>query len=139
MKLSFYIHRTDASPENVYIYNSLNKLIDDGKVEDANVFFNDVSYNPVTPKFGIFDAANIWNYTGVLVCTTVQNLVKATKAVNKMKPVFLYDRNQKAHPYSLMGITQPVVVFNEEDSKEFYRLTGLEALLIEDFEQFRSF
>ncbi len=139
MKLSFYIHRTDASTENLYIYNSLNKLVDQGKVTDANVFFNDVGYMPVTPKFGMFDGANVWNYTGVLVCTTIQNLVKAAKAVNKMKVVFLFDRTQKAHPYSLMGVTQPVVVFNEEDFKEFYRLTGLEALLVEDFEQFRSF
>lgn len=138
MKLSFYINKVDASPENVKIFNGLNKLVESGKVTDANVFFNDVAFNPVTPKFGMFDGANIWHYTGTLVVNTMQNLAKALNAVNKFNLVFLYDRNQSNTLWGLLEAAghAKVVVMSQEDQDEYYRLTGAKPRIIENFEDF---
>ncbi len=140
MKLSFYIHRTDASPENVHIYKSLNKLVDSGKSIDTNLFFNDVGYNPIPPKFGMFNGSNIWNYDGILVCTTVQNVATALRAVNKFKTVFLYDKEQSKDIWHVLDIASkvPVVVMDEDNRQEYYRLTGILPRVIENFEDFGS-
>ena len=134
MKVSFYINKTDSSPTNLAIYNGLNKLVDSGKVTDANLFFNDVDFMPVQPKFGMFDGSNIWHYTGTLITTTLKNMNLADLAVNKFKLVYMYDRTQvgKQDLYNLLrSVEVPVIVLSQEDQDEYYRLTGVRPTLFD--------
>ena len=137
MKISFYINKTDSSPSSLAIYNGLNKLVDSGKVTDANLFFNDVDFMPVQPKFGMFDGSNIWHYTGTLVATTLKNLNLANLAVNKFKLVYMYDR-QQVDSTQLYGLLQsvgvPVITLTKEDQDQYYRLTGVRPVLFDSVE-----
>jgi len=140
MKISFYINRIDASAENVHIYNSLNKLVDSGKSVDTNLFFNDVGYNPVKAKFGVFNGSNIWHYDGTLICTTLKNVATALRAVNNFKTVFVYNKNQTENLWAVLDVTGkvPIVVMDEDSRMEYYRVTGILPRLIENFEDFGS-
>lgn len=140
-KVAFYIDKTDSSPLNMKIYNGLNSMVVDKKVDDANVFFNDVAYNPISVKFGMFNGANIWHYTGNLICTTVENTVKALNSVNKFKLYYLYDRTQNINVYDLLTICGrvPVIVFDQVDANEYNRLTGEKVHFAMEFDHITSF
>lgn len=137
MKISFYINKTDSSPSSLAIYNGLNKLVDSGKVTDANLFFNDIDFMPVQPKFGMFDGSNIWHYTGTLVATTLKNLNLANLAVNKFKLVYMYDKSQvdgKQLYNLLQSVGIPVITLTKENQDEYYRLTGVRPTLFDSVE-----
>ena len=137
MKISFYINKTDSSPSSLAIYNGLNKLVDSGKVTDANLFFNDIDFMPVQPKFGMFDGSNIWHYTGTLVATTLKNLNLANLAVNKFKLVYMYDKSQvdgKQLYNLLQSVGIPVIALTKENQDEYYRLTGVRPTLFDSVE-----
>jgi hypothetical protein len=136
MNLGFYIETNGGTPQNKDIYEFLNREIDSGTLEDAAVFFNSVNYNATETKFGMFDAANLWSFTGNLVTTSIHNLVKARAIANKLKLAYLYstgDRNEN----SLFEIvraskTVPVCVRNLLDYRDFARITGVEPMLLEE-------
>lgn len=141
MNLGFYVENNGGSPENTEIYNFLNQQIKDRKVSDASVFFNSVNFNPVKPEFGMFDGADVWNFTGTLIATSLNNAIRAHKTVNKSKVAYMYN-GQKQNVFQLAGVANimPVIVRNEADKKEFYRVTGKEPILMEtlDVDKFRE-
>ena len=125
MNIGFYIHSADSTEESIEIYEALNKAIENNDVTDASVFFNNVNFNPVTPKFGIFNATDLWSFTGILVANTLENIMRASKIVNKFKLLYLHNDKEK-DLFALLGIVNriPILVKNEIDSSEIYRLTG---------------
>lgn len=129
MKLGFYVDTNGGTPQNTEIYNFLNDAVDKKEVEDAAVFFNTINFNPVQPKFGMFDATELWSFTGNLITTSVMNTVKAKNVVNKFKMAYLFNSQDK-NEQSLFELARianemKVLVTNELDEKEFYRLTGV--------------
>lgn len=135
MNLGFYVDDCGGSPRNEIIFNFLNSNIE--KMRDGCVFFNNVNFNPVTPKFGLFDATEIWHYTGHLICTTLENFVKATNVANKFKTYYLFDTSDKTEQnfFNLVKVARSakVLVDNPISEKEFYRITGVKPIMIEDF------
>lgn len=144
MNLGFYIEATNGSERNVQIYNALNSAVDNKEVEDACVFFNNVDHNPVHPRFGLFNGTDIWHFTGNLIATSIGNVQKALKSVNKFDLAYLYDPAEK----NLFGLLEligrvDVLAINEEEAKEFFRLTGvqpkvLSSLTVKDIKQVLS-
>ena len=51
--IGFYMPIVSEEKINVDIFNSLNTAVENGDVRDATVFFNDLAFNPVIPKFGM--------------------------------------------------------------------------------------
>ena len=135
MKLSFYVENTNSTPLNMEIYTALNKLKENNAVEDATLFFNNIDFIPVSPKFGLFDSADLWYYTGTVVTTSLDNLMRAASSVNKFKIIHLYDSLQKDLHKVLLSTNHKVITKTEEDQKEYYRLTGVKPDLVENLEQ----
>lgn len=125
MNVGFYVDSVAATPQNGEIFEALNEAVDNKDITDASVFFNDIDYNPIKPKFGMFNSTDIWAFTGVLIATTLENVIRAAKVVNKFKLIYLYNGEEK-NLLMLMDIMNvvPVFVTNSQDSDEIYRLTG---------------
>lgn len=129
MRLGFYLDTCGGTPRNTEIYNFLNSNV--GKLEDAAVFFENVDFNPVQTKFGMFDAADLWGFRGNLVCTSINSLRSAVDVKNDLKLAYLFDSSQvnERTIIELMRIAMSnikVLVTDERDRAEFKRLTGVE-------------
>jgi len=135
MNLGFYVEDCGGSPRNQKIYNFLNENVK--SLRDGAVFFNNVSFNPVQPKFGMFDATEIWHFTGHLICTSVNNFIRSTNVANKFKTYYLFDMSDKtqANFFNLLQIGRSgrVLVDDPVAEKEFYRITGVKPTFISDY------
>ena len=127
MNLAFYVHSSGGNELNADIFKCLNDAIDNNKVSDASLFYNDVDYNPIEKKFGCFNSTDLWSFSGALLATTIGNLDIASRVVNDIKLGLLFD--SQAQDNNLMSLIQaiqnfPVIVRNEQDKKEIHRITG---------------
>ena len=134
MHIAFYVDPNGGTPQNTEIYNALNKAVDERTVDDASVFFNSVDFNPTNSKFGMFDAADMWSFTGNLVATTMENVDAAASIVNKFKLSYLYSKQDRDRSgiFKLLHIAKsfPVITTDEEDRDEVLRLTGVEPITL---------
>lgn len=134
MRLGFYVDTNGGTPQNSEIYNFLNKEVENQNLKDAAVFFNTSNFNPVTPKFGMFDATELWHFTGNLITTSVVNTVKARNVINRFKMAYLFKSEDKSEQtiFELARIAteMKVLVTNELDEREFYRLTGTKPVVL---------
>jgi len=124
MNLAFYIDSIGKSDQNEEIFNCMNEAVEYDVVSDASLFYNNISYNPYESKFGIFNSTDIWNYTGLLVATDINNAMFANKIVNKFKLAYLYKKD--ANVLGLINVINacPVITVNKDDYNEVFRLTG---------------
>ena len=128
--IGFYIENANSEQKNLEIYKCLNNLSESKLLKDANLFFNNIDFMSIPPKFGMFDAHSLWNFTGILVCASLNNLLKAHNCVNKFKFCYLYDGSDKDLAGILFSSSFKVVTTTEEDQKEYYRLTGKKPVLL---------
>lgn len=137
MNLGFFLQSNSGTPQNTKIFKFLNDAMESKKLNDASVFFNDTGFNPLSVKFGMFNSADIWNFKGNLICTSIENLRRAFSAVNDIKIAYLFssDEDVEKNLFDLVGISKSVrvVVDNPVDQHTFYRLTGKKPLLVEDW------
>ena len=134
MNLGFYIDSIGESEINNKVYDVLEDGINSNKLEDASVFYNNISFNPRTnAKFGIFNSTDIWSFTGTLVCEGLTNTAVALNVVNKFTPVYLY-KKEKINLLLFMDIANQTqaITTTEEDAQEFYRLAGKRSNLFKD-------
>lgn len=132
MNLGFYVDSQQQSETVNKIYNTLNSLVDSNGVENASLFYNDIDFNPITPKFGCFNATDVWYFTGNLVIASIKNALSLGKVVNKFKPFFLYD-SEKNSALELIAISNqmPIIAQTQEDADYIRRVTGSEAKLLD--------
>lgn len=137
MKLGFYVETSGGTPQNTEIYNFLNKEVAAQNLDDAAVFFNTINFNPIVPKFGMFDATELWHFTGNLITTSLVNTIKAKNVVNRFKLAYLFRSEDKSEQtlFELIRVAKEmkVLVTNELDEKEFYRLTGVKPKKLSGF------
>jgi len=131
MNLGFYVNSTAPSEQNNEIFNMLNAAMENNELVDASVFYNDIDYNPVKLNFGLFNATELWSFTGVLICDTLENAYKATNIINKFKPLYIYNKLEK-NILRLLDISDKVKILarTKEDADEMYRVTGKKPHLI---------
>tara|TARA_B100001094_G_scaffold319436_1_gene364255 strand:- start:1298 stop:1756 length:459 start_codon:yes stop_codon:yes gene_type:complete len=131
MNLGFYVNKSNLEGKNSMIFGLLNDAVESKKVMDATVFYNDIDFNPMQTNFGMFNATELWAFTGTLVSDNIRNTVHAMNVINKFKLLHLFDRTDK-DLMSLLSIADRVefLVDSEEDQKEFYRVTKRKAKLI---------
>lgn len=137
MNLGFYVESNGGTPQNKQIYEFLNNSIESGLLTDAALFFNSVNFNAVPTKFAMFDAANLWSFTGHLVATSITNVTKARSIANKLNLAYLYtssDRNEN-NLYEIVNASKamPVFVMNLLDYRDCRRITGLDPVFFESF------
>jgi hypothetical protein len=135
MNLGFFVPTSAGTPQNTKIYNFLNNSVED--LTSASVFFDDTGFNPVAPRFGMFDSADMWSFSGNLICTTIDNLKRAVSTVNNIKLAYLFSSSEdvERNLFDFVGIAQTykVLVDNLVDYNTFYRLTGHKPVLVEDW------
>ena len=124
--IGFYIPIVSEEKINVDIFNALNTAMENGDVRDATVFFNDVSFNPVTPKFGMMNASEIWSFTGNLFSLSLDGSLLAMRIVNKFDLFHLYRMDTDKDFFKLLMVAEKVkmVTVSDEDTKEFKRIKG---------------
>ena len=131
MNIAFYVDSLGENDLNNKIFNCLNAATKNPNVSDVSLFYNNINFNSNLSKFGIFNSTDLWNYTGLVIATTVENVKFAKTIANKFSLKYLFTK-QKFN-LDLMNIVNevPVLVSSEEDQKEFFRLTGKESKLIQ--------
>ena len=134
MNLGFYVHNTSNTPLNHKVYTVLNEALDGGLVSDAILFYDEVDFNPDDKKFGTFNSTDLWSFHGLLVVTHLNGLQMANNVVNDIDILYLYTKDDN-NLMSLISGTKDaqVITLNEEDSKNFKRLTGRDSILLEEF------
>ena len=140
MNLGFYIHSTTNNELNSQIFSLLNEAIEDDLVDDASLFYNEVDFNPNIKKFGTFNSTEMWSFSGTLVVTSLKLLSLASKVVNKIKLVYLHNKEnfEYGDVTTIMDLINlnpniKVVAKDEHDAKEYTRLTGKEIGVIKEF------
>ena len=136
MNIGFYVDSTNANAPNDTIFRVLNEAISNKEATDASVFYNNIDFNPVETKFGMFNSTDLWAFTGVLVATTIDNVVRALKIVNKLRPMYLYNNADEGRK-DLMGLLHikdavKIITRNKKEDQEVYRLTGQRTTIIPD-------
>ena len=124
--IGFYMPIVSEEKINVDIFNSLNTAVENGDVRDATVFFNDLAFNPVTPKFGMMNASEIWSFTGNLFSMSLDAALLAVGIVNKFELFHLYRMDTENDFFKLLMVAEKikVVTMSDADTKEFKRITG---------------
>lgn len=138
MNLGFFLQTNAGTPRNTKIYNFLNDGVKACNIDNASVFFNDIGFNPVSPKFGMFSSANLWSFKGNLICTSIDNLRKAVNIVNDIKIAYLFsseEDNVERNIYDFIAVAKQfdVITDNAVDQNTFYRLTGVKPKLVEEW------
>lgn len=124
MRIGFYIDSLLGDDPTLHLFNRLNEAVHNGTVEDATVFYNKVDFNPIQPKFGVFNATDIWHFTGTLIATTVANVLSANNMINKFKLCYLFDSDRDFVGLLKLPASVPILVKNESDGAYIYRTTG---------------
>ena len=107
MNLGFFVPTSAGTPQNTKIYNFLNNSVED--LTSASVFFNDTGFNPVAPRFGMFDSADMWSFSGNLICTTIDNLRRAVSTVNNIKLAYLFSDSEDIANFATGSQFKPYV------------------------------
>jgi len=130
MKIGFYVDSLADTESVNNIFNQLNKAVEDQLVEDACLFYNKIDFNPITPKFGIFNATDLWSFTGTLIATTITNVTMAKNIINKFNLNYLYDQDRDF--VGLLHLPQNVLILvkNSVDEQFIYRTTGRKPVII---------
>ena len=130
MNAAFYVDTLSESEQNQSIFALLNTLVETNAVKDASLFYNKIDFNSVPPKFGMFNATELWGFNGVLISTTAKNALSASSTVNDIQNYYLFNRAD-INIFELIRVSQQmtILVSNPEDQAYVKRVTGCEPLL----------
>ena len=138
MNLGVYIDILGDNEEFRSAVKTINDGVKSGDLSDASIFYDSASNIPVKAECGLFNSTDLWNFTGTLVTTGLDPTQNALDMVNKFDVVYYYGwQTTQTNTIALLDIaTNPkvkAICRNEQDSKTFKRLTGLEAKVVTDF------
>lgn len=133
MNIGIYLNSLANHEQLKDVCTSLNTAIDDGIVKDASIFYDNVAYNPFSVKCGIFNASDLWNFSGKLITTSLSSTLTATKIVNNIELIYYYGWDNKVNPLHLLhvlGHNLKSACRNEEFQMDMYRKTGLKTQIV---------
>lgn len=132
MNVAFYVDNI-ADDNNGPIFDCMNHMVENNEVRDATLFYNDIGPEPKKPSFGVFNATEIWYFTGHVIATTIENWVALKNAVNKFKTKYLYKpKDGNIATLIMLANMSEIIVNSEEEQKEVYRLTGVKAPIVDN-------
>ncbi len=132
MNIAFYVDNI-ADDGNDLIFDCMNSMIESETVRDATLFYNDIGPEPKKALFGLFNATELWNFTGHVISTTMENWISLKNTVNNFKIKHLYKpKTVDVVVLISMANMSEVIVKNEEEQKEVYRLTGVKVPVVEN-------
>ena len=135
MNLAFYINKTNDT--HIELFKMLNEATVKYPSSTFSVFYDDLDYLSIPANFAMFNATELWSFTGTLVCLNVEHTIKALNVINKFKLLHMYDNNTEQTLFNIISLVNNeqvnLVTNNKEDSKEIYRITGKTPKQIENF------
>lgn len=141
MNLGLYI--SSLSDHNQLI--DISKLINDNigsRLDDASIFYDNVSFNPFKIKCGIFNSTELWNFNGTLITTALNTTLTSLKIVNKIDVYYYYGFEEKISPLSLIYLLKQnvkIIAKTQKDADDLYRKTGAKAYCVaNDFQDLIS-
>ena len=139
MNIGVYIPHLSKNEAVIDMTKLLNGAVESNKVSDACVFYDSIGPNDDKYKFAVFNSADIWNFTGKLITTTIETTAKAIKVGNKFSVFFYYGFEGKKDVLGLLSVANnedvEIICRSEDDANELYRLTGKKsASVVENFD-----
>ena len=136
MNLGVYIPHFTKNEAVIDMSKMLNAAVKEDKVSDACVFYDSIGPTHLQMEYALFNSADLWNFTGNLVTTTVETTSKALNVGNKFSIFFYYGFEGDKDVLGLITISNnpnvEVICRSEEDKQEFFRLTGKEPKRVVD-------
>lgn len=126
MNLGIYLPSLADTDQLRDIYEGLNN-IDNNKISDISLFYDDISHNPFDMKCGIFNSTDLWNFRGNLIVTSINCLYSAKNIVNNINIIYYYGLEDKKNLFLSIDsfkIPNKIICKNEESSKYIHRISG---------------
>ena len=123
MNIGFYLDSI-ANEEEL---KTIAKEISKHNLRDANIFYNEIGKINIPLTCGLFHCADMWSFEGMLIVSSVKNLVKAKNIVNKFKIFYYYGLEKELNVLEMLGCYEDAdgIICNGQDKqKEFKRLTN---------------
>lgn len=132
MNLGIYLQSLADHAQLKNISEAINNNI--GKsLEDASIFYDTIGYNPFKIKCGIFNSTDLWGFHGKLITTSLSTTLTSLRVINNIDIYYYYGFEEKISPLSLLYLLKNkinIIAKTENASKDFYRKTKIEPLLI---------
>lgn len=132
MHIGIYVPSLGSSKLHEQLFNKLNELVDSQQFDDVSVFYDDIDFISVQPRFGIFNSTELWNFTGTLFLSSLDMIPQIKATINKFKSVVMYDGSTDLLKV-LSGINEyEVLTYTQEQSDYLKRVSGKETHLMEN-------
>lgn len=109
----------------------ISRGLQNGLIKDASIFYDNVAPVKVTVPCGMFNATDLWNFSGDIVALSVDAAIMACKIVNNNNIFFGYGWGQK-NTFAILNLVYKhgvkTICKNENLAKDFYRLTAKKPL-----------
>jgi hypothetical protein len=127
MNLGIYINNLENHEQLKYITEEINRGLENKEIDDASVFYDGIGYHPYKINCGLFNATDLWNFSGKLVITSLGNAATAMGMVNKIELYYYYNWEQGKNTLDIIGLLNKdvhVICRNNEDAENLFRITG---------------
>jgi hypothetical protein len=125
LNLGLFVEDLDADKEIIRkIYNDVVDRIHD--VIDFSVFFKRIGKIDNDMRCGFFNASNLTDFNGSLICYNLDALGMAIEVVNNIKLYSLCDKLDVLTYFKIESkqLKNQYIVFNDLQKSNFYRTTG---------------
>lgn len=124
MNLGVYLPTLQKDILNV-ILAEIKRGLDSGQLKDASIFYDDVGPVDIQNVCGMFNAVDLWKFTGTLVAFTPDSMAKANVASNKFKTVYCHGLVQYDVLHLLSELkTKHYIAITKDAESDFRRVTG---------------
>ena len=127
MKIGFYLEHNGECDATNSIVEEINRALSLGEIKDGLIFYEDAAKSKPY-KCAMFNACDLWSFSGKLVTSSTKLFNKADKIVNNVERYFYYGW-EPTNALNLIQIANEsnVICNSEESANEFYRLTNKRA------------
>jgi hypothetical protein len=134
MNIGYYTSSLGQTELNLRMFDFLNKAIENNEIDNGSVFYEDIAYNPLNMKVGLFNSTDIWYFTGTLLVSGYRQVETIKKVINKFDACYVYD-GDRSNLLALISVCQgmKVITTSEEDFNYVKRVCGKDTFLVEEF------
>lgn len=135
MNIGIYISDLLDTEQLTSISQSVDKTLNDNRVHDVSIFYDNIGFNPNNTRCGMFNSTELWSFNGNLIVTSLEALNTALNIVNNINIFYYYGWEKEKNVLNLVMSTRKnvhIICKTEKDFKEVYRLTGKTPIGISD-------
>lgn len=135
MNIGIYLRTLSDNNQLMHISTFINRCLGLDGVKDASIFYDDVGPNPFQINSGIFNSADLWNFHGLLISTSLECLISSRKIVNNIQSYYYYGWEQNKPNvldmlYNIDGVN--IICQNPEQRKYLNRVLGEKQVYISE-------